>query len=425
MNYAFTHANLLNGKKNMKVQEDMTVLVEDDKIVSILSKGTVPTGFEEINVEGKYLMPGMINAHVHLAGNGDPVYLQEMAREVANIKDPVKLFSMINDVVKTSLVTSLNAGITTVRSAGDLGFLDMKNRDEINEGKYIGPRLLGCGIGVTVPGGHADGNFGSPCQTASDCQKVIEQDAAKNVDWIKLFITGGVADATVRGEPGILRMPYELAKASCDIAHEKGFKVAAHVESTEGVRVALKAGVDTIEHGALMDDEIIDLYKSTGSAVVSTIIPAITIARLPLEMTKMTEVNQYNSQVVMQGIIDSAKQALANDIPVGIGTDAACPYVTHYSLWREVCFFAKYCNVSNDYALHLVTEGNAKIIGVDQITGTVEEGKCADLIVVDQNPLDNLANLEKVSMVMARGHLISDPHYERIDYIDQELDKMM
>lgn len=139
-------------------------------------------------------------------------------------------------------------------------------------------------------------------------------------------------------------------------------------------------------------------------------------------MTKKTEVNQYNAQVVMNGIVEGAKQAMAKDIPVGIDTDASCSYVTHYSLWREACFFAKYCSVSNEYTLHLLTGGNAKIIGIDDITGTVETGKCADLIVVGDNPLDNL---EKVSMVMACGNLIKVAKYEKVDYIDVELDKIM
>lgn len=425
MKYAFTHANLLNGKKNMKVQENMTVLVDDDKIIATKKDSPVPDGYEEINLNGKYLMPGMINTHVHLTGNGDPIYLQEMMVKLKTLKDPKEVFAMIDSIVKESLATSVNAGITTVRAVADFAFLDIINRDQINAGKFIGPRVLGSGTGVTVPGGHADGLLAIPCTTVEDCYKVIDQNIEKGVDWIKLFITGGVADATVKGEPGILRMPYELAKASCDYAHAKGLKVAAHIESSEGVRVGLKAGVDTVDHGATMDDEILKLYKETGSAVICTIIPAITIAKLPLEMTKMTEINKYNAKVVMDGIIESAKQALANDIPVGIGTDASCPYVTHYSLWRELCFFAKFCGVSNADALHMVTEGNAKVIGVDNITGSVEEGKCADLIVVDENPLDNLANLEKVSTVMARGHLITDPHYEKVNYIDIELDKMM
>ena len=156
-------------------------------------------------------------------------------------------------------------------------------------------------------------------------------------------------------------MSYELAKASCDEAHRLGFKVASHTESTEGVRIALKAGVDTIEHGAKMDQEIIGLYKENGSAVICTIIPALAIAKLPGEMTKMTEVNQFNAEVVMDNIIESAKQALENDIPVGLGTDASCPYITHYALWREVYYFAKLCGVSSTFALHTVTLKNAEI----------------------------------------------------------------
>ncbi|WP_067536199.1 amidohydrolase family protein [Emergencia timonensis] len=425
MKYAFTHANLLDGSRDMEVRPSMTVLVENDKIVSLKEKGSVPEGFEEIDLQGRYLMPGLINAHVHLPGTGKPTNASEASDLAAKVDKSKLMQTVLSSVVKKNILTSLNAGITTIRSVGEVSYRDLANRDMINIGKYVGPRVLACGYGVTVHGGHTDGLMGIPCETPEECVKVIRDNAAKGADWIKIFVTGGGFDAAVKGEPGVVRMPYELAKASCDEAHKLGFKVASHTESTEGVRIALKAGVDTIEHGARMDEEIIRLYKENGSAVICTIIPALAIARLPGEMTKMTEVNQYNAEVVMENIIESAKQALANDIPVGLGTDASCPYITHYALWREVYYFAKFCGVSNAFALHTVTLRNAEILGLSEITGSIEDGKCADLIVTEQNPLEDLTALKDVSLVMARGHFIREPKVKRIDYIDQELDKLL
>lgn len=425
MKYAFTHANVLDGTLNMEVQQDMTVLVENDKIVSLKKGGNIPDGCEEINLNGRYLMPGMINAHVHLPGTGKPTNASEASDLAAKVDKSKLMQTVLGSVVKKNILTSLNAGITTIRSVGEVSYRDLANRDMINFGKYVGPRVLACGYGVTVHGGHTDGLMGIPCDTPEECIKVIQDNAAKGADWIKIFVTGGVFDATTKGEPGVVRMSYELAKASCDEAHRLGFKVASHTESTEGVRIALKAGVDTIEHGAKMDQEIIGLYKENGSAVICTIIPALAIAKLPGEMTKMTEVNQFNAEVVMDNIIESAKQALENDIPVGLGTDASCPYITHYALWREVYYFAKLCGVSSTFALHTVTLKNAEILGISEITGSIEDGKCADLIVLDQNPLEDLSRLQDVSMVMARGHLIKEPKVKRIDYIDKELDKLL
>ncbi len=425
MKYAFTHASVLDGKAEMEVQPSMTVLVENDKIVSLKEKGGVPAGFEEIDLKGRYLMPGLINAHVHLPGTGKPTNSSEANDLAAKVDKSRLMQKVLSSIVKKNILTSLHAGITTIRSVSEVSYQDLANRDMINIDKYVGPRVLACGYGVTVHGGHGDGLMGIPCETPEECVKVVQDNAARGADWIKIFVTGGVFDAEVKGEPGVVRMPYELAKASCDEAHRLGIKVASHTESTEGVRIALKAGVDTIEHGAPMDEEIINLYKKNGSAVICTIIPALAIAKLPGEMTKMTEVNQYNAEVVMENIIESARQALTKDIPLGLGTDASCPYITHYALWREIYYFAKFCGVSNAFALHTATLRNAQILGLSDITGSLEDGKCADMIVTEQNPLEDLTTLKDVSLVMARGHLLKEPKVKRIDYIDEELDKLL
>ena len=425
MKYAFIHGNLLDGTRDMEVQQDMTVVVDGDVILSVEQGGPVPDGCEEIDLQGRYLMPGMINAHVHLPGTGKPTNSSE-ANNLAAKVDKSRIMQMVLDrMVRKNILTTLHSGVTTLRSMGEVAYQDLANKEKIEAGKYIGPRVLACGYGVTVHGGHTDGLMGIPCETPQQCRKVIADDAAHHADWIKIFVTGGVFDAEVEGEPGVVRMDYELAKASCDEAHRLGYRVASHTESTEGVRLALKAGVDTIEHGAHMDQEIIDLYKGHQASVICTISPAVAIAKLPGELTKMTAVNRYNAEVVMDNIIESAKQALENHIPVGLGTDASCPYITHYDLWREVWYFKKYCGVSNAFALHTVTLRNAEILGIDDVTGSVEKGKCADLIVLDRNPLEDLTALRDVKMVMARGNLIRQPKVKKIEYIDKELDQLL
>lgn len=425
MKYAFTHANLLDGSRDMAVQQNMTVLTDGETIVSIEEGGAAPSGYTEIDLSGRWLMPGMINAHVHLPGTGKPTNSSEANNLAAKIDKSRIMQAVLEQMVKKNILTSLHSGVTTLRSMGEVSYRDLANKARIEAGKYVGPRVLACGYGVTVHGGHTDGLMGIPCETPEQCRRVIADDAAHHADWIKIFVTGGVFDAEVKGEPGVVRMSYELAKASCDEAHRLGYRVASHTESTEGVRIALKAGVDTIEHGAHMDQEIIDLYKARQAAVICTISPAVAIAKLPGELTKMTEVNRYNAEVVMDHIIESARQALEHDIPVGLGTDASCPYITHYDLWREVCYFAKYCGVSNAFALHTVTLRNAEILGIDHVTGSIKAGKCADLIVLDQNPLEDLAALRHVKMAMARGNLIRQPKVKRIEYIDKELDQLM
>ncbi len=250
----------------------------------------------------------------------------------------------------------------------------------------------------------------------------MRQIAATNPDWIKLMITGGVMDASEEGEPGVLRMPPELVRAACDQAHELGYRVAAHVESPEGVRVALENGVDTIEHGAQPNEEILELFKERGAADICTISPAVPYTLFPLEDSHAPEIAKTNGKVVMDGIIACAKGCLAEGIPVGLGTDSGCPFITHYDMWRELVYFQKYCDVSADFALHTATQINAEILGLADEIGTLEAGKSADLIVCDANPLEDLSRLRKLRAVICQGRLYKNPRPRKMANVERLLD---
>lgn len=177
MKYAFTHCNVLDGTEKMSIQEAMTVIVEEGRITGINKNGAVPEGAVEIDVRGKYLLPGLINLHVHLPGSGKP----KKAKKVSHIAELAERYHFLEkgllELVKTSILTQLCSGVTTLRSLSEICHTDLKNRDKINSKEYIGPRILVAGYGVT------------------------------------------------------------------------------------GVKLSLRAGVDTIEHGSLMDEETIELYK--------------------------------------------------------------------------------------------------------------------------------------------------------------------
>ena len=126
-----------------------------------------------------------------------------------------------------------------------------------------------------------------------------------------------------------------------------------------------------------------------------------------------------------EGIIHCAKACLENDIPVGLGTDTGCPYVTHYDMWRELYYFHKYCDVSNTFALYTATKRNAQIAGIGNITGSIEAGKCADFVVTANNPLDDLTALRDIEMVVTQGKIIDQPKVKKDPEIEQELDKFL
>lgn len=239
------------------------------------------------------------------------------------------------------------------------------------------------------------------------------------------MITGGVLDAKEKGVPGELKMSPKMVRAVCQKAHEDGYMVAAHVESSEGVRVALENGVDSIEHGAKLDDEMIKLFKEHHAFLCTTLSPALPYALFDRSLTNATEVEQYNGNVVFEGIIECSKQALANDIPVVLGNDVSCPWITQYDFWRELYYFHKYVGVTNAFALYTATKRSAELSGIGDITGSIEKGKAADMIVVSRNPLDDLQALRTPEMVIVRGNLIDHPHIKKRKQVETELDKFI
>ena len=426
MKYALTNMHLLSGREDMKPQDGLAVLVDGEKIVDIVAESAVPAEYEKKDLGGRYLMPGLINLHVHIPGNGKP------SKKPMDAKKSVKMMTscglarkLVEMIYQKYANTALLSGVTTIRTVGGLEAYDSKLRDKIRQGKVQGPRILASNMAVSVPGGHMAGSLAYEATTAEEAAAFVRKIAEDKPDLIKLMITGGVLDAEQKGEPGVLRMQPELVKAACDEAHRLGLQVAAHVESPEGVRVALENGVDTIEHGAKPDEEILRLFRERGAALVATLSPALPFALFDREVSNCTEIAQFNGKIVFDGIIDCAKACVEQGIPVGLGTDTGCPYVTHYGMWRELNYFHKFCGVSNAFALYTATCRNAEIAGVGDQLGTVEPGKLADLIVTEGNPLENLQALRNVSVVVTGGKIIDHPKVKKMPQVEQELDKFL
>ena len=429
MKYAFVNGVILDGSRDMQPVTGKAVLTDGDRIVGITSELKDLQGYEIVDLKGAYLLPGLIDLHVHLALSGKP------PKAESKPKDYGKLYKLLtgNKAVRAAAKqmvagyakTEVMSGVTTIRTVGGVLDFDAQVRDLINEGKLKGPRIIASNTGVSVPGGHFAGSIATAVSSPEEARELVRQIADTKPDLVKLMITGGVMDSDEEGMPGALKMSPEIVKAASDEAHKLGFKVAAHVESTEGVRVALENGVDTIEHGAKRTDEIIKLFKDRKAADICTLSPAIPYAKFTLEESHATDVAKKNGAVVLEGIIECAKTCIENDIPVGLGSDVSCPFVTHYNFWRELYYFNKYIGRSAQETIHRATAGNAAIAGIDKETGTIEAGKCADMIVVREDPLKDLTSLKDVSMVMARGKLIRRPHHKKMKEIDELLDKYM
>lgn len=424
--YALTNCVILDGSEHMEPQTGKAVCIDGEKIAEITDAQHIPAGYETVDLGGRYVLPGLINMHVHLPASGKP------KKKASNPKKLVKLITSCGLMNKIGVnmcegyaKTELLSGVTTIRTVGGVADYDTRIRDLAAAGKILAPRVLASNMAVSVPGGHMAGSLAYEAHTAAEAAAFVEKIAADKPDLIKLMITGGVLDAEVVGEPGVLRMPPALVRAACDKAHSLGMLVAAHVESPEGVIVALQNGVDSIEHGAQPTQEMLDLFKERGAFQISTISPALPYALFDRSISHATYEQQENGKIVFDGIIALAKVNLASGVPVGLGTDVGCPYITHYDMWRELNHFVKYCGVTPAFALYSATKLNARLAGIGDVTGGVEIGKQADLIVCTDDPLKSPSALRTLDMVVKGGYRIDKPQVKKMPEVERELDKFL
>lgn len=429
---AYTNVNILDGSLNesgkMEVRKG-TVIVENGTFSDVVyGENANLEGCEVRDMNNAYLMPGLINLHVHLSLPGGPTKERKKPK-----KKPVNYKKLFDIGTKIHLAMAiymkihennaknlLLSGVTTVRTVGGILDFDGKVRDRIKSGKLTGPRIFAANTAISVPGGHFAGSLATESKTPEEAAEDVRRIAKTNPDLIKLMITGGVMDATENGVR--LHMPPEIVKAACDEAHKLGYKVAAHVESNEGVRVALENGVDTIEHGSVIDDELVALFKEKNAVDVCTLSPAIPCSYFDGVCTPEA---QKLSGKVLEGVKECARICIENGIPVGMGTDTGCPYTTQYNTWRELYYMNSMLGVSYDFAIYTATKKNAEILGIDDITGTIEKGKKADFIVSEKNPLEDITTLRTLKMVSIEGKTIDNPRPKTIPEADERLDKLL
>ena len=424
--YALTNCVILDGSEHMEPQTGKAVCIDGEKIAEITDAQHIPAGYETVDLGGRYVLPGLINMHVHLPASGKPKKKASDPKKLVKLITSCGLMNKIGvNMCEGYAKTELLSGVTTIRTVGGVADYDTRIRDLAAAGKILAPRVLASNMAVSVPGGHMAGSLAYEAHTAAEAAAFVEKIAGDKPDLIKLMITGGVLDAEVVGEPGVLRMPPALVRAACDKAHSLGMLVAAHVESPEGVIVALQNGVDSIEHGAQPTQEMLDLFKARGAFQISTISPALPYALFDRSISHATYEQQENGKIVFDGIIALAKANLASGVPVGLGTDVGCPYITHYDMWRELNHFVKYCGVTPAFALYSATKLNARLAGIGDVTGSIEADKQADLIVCTDDPLKSPSALRTLDMVVKGGYRIDKPQVKKMPEVERELDNFL
>lgn len=433
--FAIDHATICTGDVDGTTLSDMSVVVnEGGRIETLAPSDTIgiPAHYHRIDATGKYVAPGLINAHVHLFSDGRPL---DPDRATPRAQKRLKSLlstpggrAVATSKARTNLTTLLRSGVTTVRTLGDIGYEAVALRRKVESGALLGPRILASGPMLAVPEGHGAPLVALTGEGPDESRRNAETNIDHGVNVLKIAATGGITDAQEPGEAGRPQMDVASMRAICDVAHADDMIVAAHAQSPEGVRAALEAGVDTIEHGAHLNEETLELFADNPhalrgySALIPTMSAGLALTALPQELTGINDIQAASAKEITDGMIAGARDAHMHGVKVGVGTDSGMTFVTQYSTWRELYLLAHYAGFSAAEAFHAATQGNAEILGISRETGSITVGKSADLLVLDDDPARDLRTLASPKLVVTAGRPVWRPHVRHIESIDAPLD---
>ena len=397
------HAGALLDKPGQKPRGNATVFVENGKISDVRDGfADAPAGARIVDLKDQFVMPGLIDMHVHLYSEGDPLKAR-LEGQRRDYEDGVL-------IAARNARTTLEAGFTTVRDLGGVARGIVTLRDFINAGELPGPTIVPAGRMVSVASGHGDVNglnrqstragdeeADNVCNGAEDCRDAVRQQIRQGAEVIKFAATGGVG-SDVAG--GLARQMFEdEMKAVIETAKSFGRKTAAHAHGKDGIDTALRAGVDSIEHGSFIDDQTIALFKERGAYLVPTMMAPIAALdqarrgdRPPASLAKAEEAAAAMSE--------SQKRAIKAGVKIAFGTDSG---VSKHGLNAQEFKLMVDHGMTPAAAIHAATVAAAELLGRSANIGTLEKGKDADIIAVSGSPLDDVTRLENVGFVMRRG----------------------
>lgn len=400
------HCGKLIARPGEGAVSPATIVVENGRIARVES-GMLPaqSGATLVDLSDATVLPGLIDCHTHITGELSPDgRLRAVEETDADAALRGALYAR----------RTLEAGFTTIRNVGSMGDSAFALRDAIHAGRVPGPRILAAGRSITPSGGHGDrthgyredlfampGAYEGVADGPFECRKAVRTQVKRGADVIKLTATGGVLSATDAGT-GQQFFEDEL-EAIVETAHALGRKVAAHAHGADGIKAALRAGVDSIEHGSFLDDEAISLFKQSGAYLVPTIFAGETVEQIaknnpdafvPAVRRKALEVGP-----VMK---ESVRRAHAAGVRIAFGTD--CGVGPHGRNAREFELMVE-AGMTPAEAIRSATITASELLGLEDEIGTIEVGKAADVIAVLGQPLDDVAVLHNVVFVMREGRI--------------------
>ena len=402
--YVLKAARLFDGKSNSLVTPGI-VVVTDGKIAGTGSSASVPTDAEVIDLGDATLLPGFIDAHTHLT----MTYSEDYARAALDaLRKPIP--EMALDASVNARITLL-AGFTTVRDVGSMQYLDAGLRNAINRGVVPGPRMLVAVHAIGATGGHCDdtgwreGAVGKETgpevgviNGADEARRAVRLAHKYGATVIKTCATGGVlslADAV--DTPQLTQAELD---ALVDEAHALRLKTAAHAHGAEGAKRAIRAGIDSIEHGSFLDDEALDLMKQKGTYYVPTLMAVQGLSEQIQKGVPIPPAIKVKADDAIAHVHQAFQKAIAKGVKIGLGTDAAV-----YPHGRNAEEFHQMVDLGMKPidALKAGTSSDADLLGLSSKIGTLETGKLADVVAVPGDPLENIRQTEHVFFVMKEG----------------------
>ncbi len=400
------HAGTLLAVPGEAPKTRQTITIESNRITAIDDGFVDPANMAGqvtfIDLADKFVLPGLMDMHVHLLFELGPNSRMEALQVTTSMQ-----------ALKGALHAkrTLHAGFTTVRDLGGKPEAIYALRDAIDQGVVPGPRVLAAGSSIAATGGHGDVDgvkaelltLWTPdtiCDGPYDCRHATRYAIKYGADWIKITATGGVLSDTAMGTDQ--QMTDDELREIMETAHSLGVKVAAHAHGTNGINAALRAGVDSIDHGTFLDDESIKLFKQTGAYLVPTLLPGHKVPATMEGNPFFTEAIKAKARAASAGSKASFGKAYEGGVRIAFGTDSG---VTKRGANAEEFAVMVAAGMSEMDAIHSATVAAAQLIEMSDELGTIEPGKLADMIAVDSSPLDDISVLENVSAVIKDGKL--------------------